>query len=93
MAASKAVAFKSDRKLLKLAMEGVDDFSCQKDFGCVRVLKKKHIHDLEEVKGDCGPERPCHLLWVVSEIRCALGHCAQSGSGPSKLLKTYAYAC
>jgi hypothetical protein len=45
-AASNAMLLKSDRKLLTLAINEVEDLSCQKNVGCVRVLTKKHLHDL-----------------------------------------------
>jgi hypothetical protein len=67
--ASNAMVLKRDRKLLKLAMEEVEGLSCQKDVGCVRVLTKKHLHDLEGIKGDCRPQRLCHLL-VSSMQNC-----------------------
>lgn len=62
MATSNAMVLKSDCKLLKLAMEEMEDLSCQNIVGCERVLTKKHLHDLEGVKGDCRPERLCHML-------------------------------
>jgi hypothetical protein len=67
MAASNAMALKSDRKLLKLAMKDFEGLSCQENDDCVSCCAFT-VHDFEGVKGDCRPERLCHLLvsWIRS---------------------------
>ena len=61
IAASNAMALKSDRKLLTLAMGELVDVNFQKNVGCVKIFIKEHLHDLEGVKVDRRRERLCHF--------------------------------
>lgn len=78
MTTSNAVVLKSNRKLRELAIEEMEDLICQENVGCLRVLAKKQLHDVEEIKGGCRPERLCHML--VGKFNAELEELIQ-GSG------------
>jgi hypothetical protein len=46
IAAHNGIALKNGCKLLELAMEEVNDPSCQEYVSCVRILTRKQLNDL-----------------------------------------------